>query len=197
MNQTTTVIKSERKQQILTLASDLLRTRGFEGFSYQDLSQELGIRKASIHHHFAKKEDLGLALCNWTKTWLEQGLNHFDKHGSSQWNKLERYIAAAKKHVLDEQKICPLSSLHGDMSLLPVSMVKAIKALDEIELNWVSRVLTEGLESGEFKFEGEARPLAAIFVFSSKGALHYARLHDQTLLSGMMTQFERWLRHAT
>lgn len=190
MNEALTIKTSGRKQQILVLASDLLRTRGFEGFSYQDLSRELGIRKASIHHHFPKKEDLGLALCEWTRVWLEQGLEHFENKGSSQWNKLERYVAAAKKHVLNEHKNCPLSALHGDMSLLPTSMVMAMKALDEIELTWASGVINAGMESDEFRFKGEPRTLAAMFIFSCKGALHYQRLHQQDLISGAMNQFE-------
>ncbi|MCG8611460.1 MAG: TetR/AcrR family transcriptional regulator, partial [Pseudomonadales bacterium] len=48
-----------RKQQIVELGLSLLQTRGFESFSYQDLARELGITKASIHHHFPKKADLG------------------------------------------------------------------------------------------------------------------------------------------
>ncbi|HIE19064.1 TPA: TetR/AcrR family transcriptional regulator, partial [Candidatus Bathyarchaeota archaeon] len=35
---------------------------GYGGFSYSDLSKALGITKASIHHHFPSKEELGLAV---------------------------------------------------------------------------------------------------------------------------------------
>ena len=35
-----------RKEQILEAASDLLTTRSYSSFSYQDLSDRLGIRKA-------------------------------------------------------------------------------------------------------------------------------------------------------
>ena len=42
----------DRKEQIVDMASELLQTRSFNSFSYQDLSERLGITKASIHHHF-------------------------------------------------------------------------------------------------------------------------------------------------
>ncbi len=35
---------------------------GYAAFSYADLSERVGIRKASIHHHFPTKEDLGTAV---------------------------------------------------------------------------------------------------------------------------------------
>jgi hypothetical protein len=30
----------------------LIQTRGYSAFSYQDVADSLGIRKASIHYHF-------------------------------------------------------------------------------------------------------------------------------------------------
>ena len=40
----------------------LIRRRGYSGFSYADLAESVGIRKASIHHHFPTKSDLATAL---------------------------------------------------------------------------------------------------------------------------------------
>src|SRR5204863_9919365 len=48
--------------RILDIAERLAQTRGFNGFSYADVSQELGITKASLHHHFESKAELGRAL---------------------------------------------------------------------------------------------------------------------------------------
>ena len=54
--------RSETAEQILDLAEMLIQTRGYSAFSYQDISDSLGIRKASIHYHFASKTDLGIAV---------------------------------------------------------------------------------------------------------------------------------------
>ena len=48
--------------RILDAAEDLVQVRGFNGFSYADISAELGITKAALHYHFAAKADLGQAL---------------------------------------------------------------------------------------------------------------------------------------
>src|SRR5215475_4719408 len=54
--------RSETAEQILDLAETLIQTRGYSAFSYQDIADSLGIRKASIHYHFASKTDLGIAV---------------------------------------------------------------------------------------------------------------------------------------
>ena len=184
------------KQQIVELSADLLREQGFNGFSYLDLSRALGISKASVHHHFPKKEDLGLALCEWTNDWLVQGLQHFDQKGSSSWNKLERYLQAGLKHTLTDHKTCPISALYGDLNKLTEPMKAALKSLDDLELNWVTKVMNEGQASGEFIRQDDAKAMAALFIFSCKGALYYARLHGQAQFQQTMKQFENILRHS-
>lgn len=183
------------KQQIVALSAGLLREQGFNGFSYLDLSRALGISKASVHHHFPKKDDLGLALCNWTHDWLIQGLEHFDAKGDSNWNKLERYLQAAMKHSLTDHKMCPISALYSDLHKLSEPMKVALKALDDIELDWVTKVMRAGEQTNEFSKQEDPKAMAALFIFSCKGALYYARLHGQDLFHQTMKQFEHLLRH--
>src|SRR5258708_3481817 len=47
---------------LIETAMAQVRRQGYAGFSYADLATAVGIRKASIHHHFPTKEDLGVAL---------------------------------------------------------------------------------------------------------------------------------------
>ena len=49
---------ADTRTLLLEAAEQAVRERGIDGFSYADLSHEVGIRKASIHHHFPAKADL-------------------------------------------------------------------------------------------------------------------------------------------
>ena len=182
------------RQQIIEYSADMLRANGFEGFSYLDISRHLGITKASVHHHFPKKVDLGLALCDWTQDWFEQGLSHFDAKATSNWNKLERYVRAAMKHSLNEQKLCPISAFYSDLNKLPESIKERVKALDDYELDWVTQVMQEGIKNNEFTANQNPRALASLFIFSCKGALYYARLHGKDLFQQTMKQFEHLIK---
>jgi TetR/AcrR family transcriptional repressor of nem operon len=48
--------------RILDTAERLVQARGFNGFSYADVADELDVTKASVHSHFAGKADLGESL---------------------------------------------------------------------------------------------------------------------------------------
>ncbi|OUS41394.1 hypothetical protein A9R00_01155 [Oleispira antarctica] len=178
------------KQHIVELSADMLRSSGYGGFSYLDISRKLGITKASVHHHYPKKQDLGLALCEWSHDWLTQGFEHFDAHGTSSWDKLERYLRAAMKHSLGDQKMCPISAFYNDLSKLSQPMKDALIALDDYELDWVEKVMTDGINSGDFHPQEDSRAVAALYIFSCKGALYYARLHGKELFHQTMKQFE-------
>jgi TetR/AcrR family transcriptional repressor of nem operon len=47
--------RQDTKKRILDMAEDLLLTRGFNAFSYQHISSELGMKNAAIHYHYPKK----------------------------------------------------------------------------------------------------------------------------------------------
>ena len=46
----------QRRQEILDEATQLFAERGYEGVSMADLAERVGLRKASLFHHFASKE---------------------------------------------------------------------------------------------------------------------------------------------
>ena len=42
----------DTREKILNSAQGLIQTRSFHGFSFQDIANEVGIRKASLYHYF-------------------------------------------------------------------------------------------------------------------------------------------------
>lgn len=52
----------DTRTALLQSAERAARQRGYDGFSYADLAGDVGLRKASIHHHFPTKATLALAL---------------------------------------------------------------------------------------------------------------------------------------
>src|SRR5580704_11406286 len=51
-----------RREEILDEATRLFAERGYEGTSMADLAERVGLRKASLFHHFASKDVLYAAV---------------------------------------------------------------------------------------------------------------------------------------
>lgn len=180
-----------RKQQIVELASDLLRTRGYTDFSYQDLARELGIAKASIHHHFPKKDDLGMALCHWSQGWLDRAFNSIEDTHDHAWDRLEAYLEGSLYWIMQEKKVCPLCAFHHDLNLLPSEMQEAVKELDAFEIQWIRRIFEEGKDRQELHFEGEALANAYLFICTAKGALYFAQSQGPEAFHCSIKQLKR------
>src|SRR5512140_3873401 len=45
-----------RRDEILDVAERLIRTRGYEAMSIQELQDELGVSRGAIYHYFGSKE---------------------------------------------------------------------------------------------------------------------------------------------
>jgi len=71
---------TDRKSQILDVAAELLQSRSYTAFSYQDISDRLGITKAAIHGHFRTKEMMGVALIG---TYIVNAKNILDNISST------------------------------------------------------------------------------------------------------------------
>jgi TetR/AcrR family transcriptional regulator, transcriptional repressor for nem operon len=54
---------SERTaERLMDLAEDHIRNAGYGGFSFRDLAAEIGIKSASVHHHFPTKATMAVAV---------------------------------------------------------------------------------------------------------------------------------------
>ena len=86
------MVSLSTKDQILHSAQALAQTRGFNAFSYADIADELGIRKASIHHHFPSKLDLEYELLTRYRSEFVEELSSIKSNASDSSEQLQRYI---------------------------------------------------------------------------------------------------------
>jgi TetR/AcrR family transcriptional repressor of nem operon len=78
--------------KILDTAQTLIVAGGYNGFSYADISAAIGIRKASIHHHFPTKAELVAVLVDRYKQQAEAGLDSLRAQSASPPEQLQSYL---------------------------------------------------------------------------------------------------------
>lgn len=143
---------NKTNQQILHYAGNFLQCRGYNGFSYRDISRKLGIKNAAIHHYYPQKEDLVATFLEASRHKFAENTAQIAESGGSAREQLQYYFDYALKEFDEGKSICPPGSVMLDFDELPEKVKKQhLLLLDEI-LTWLSRVLKTGLERGEFSF---------------------------------------------
>lgn len=160
--------------RILDIASRLVQSRGFNGFSYADIAAELQVTKASLHYHFATKAELGRRLIERYEADFVESLAEVDRKARGAFDRLQRY-ARLYASVLSESRMCLCGMLAAESGTLPEPMRDGLLHYFDANEHWLARVLDEGREAGELRFEGRPLAVAAMLVGALEGAMMLAR----------------------
>jgi TetR/AcrR family transcriptional regulator, transcriptional repressor for nem operon len=169
--------------RILEVAERLVQVQGFNAFSYADISGELRIRKASLHHHFPTKAALGQALITRYHHRFVDALDGIRRDYPDARTRLAKY-AELYREVLRKQRMCLCGVLAADFETLPRPMREGVVEFFKANEAWLTGVLEEGRRAKVLRFQGSASATAAFLVSSLEGAMLVARSY------GKVSRFE-------
>ena len=164
----------DTKEHILAVAQKLVQQRGFNGFSYADIAEEVGIRKASLHHHFATKAELGVALIEAFSAQLDNEFSRISALPGKADAKLSAYVAIFRG-TLDADRMCMGGMLASEWLTLDNAMLPGLKRFFEHNVEWLTEVLAEGKSQKLFILSGAASDHARMLLSALQGALLIAR----------------------
>ncbi|AHY55556.1 TetR/AcrR family transcriptional regulator [Bradyrhizobium japonicum] len=171
---TTTAPKPRSKtvEQILDLAETMIQTRGYSAFSYQDIADGLGIRKASIHYYFPSKADLGAAVIDRYVARFDEALAAIGEDPQkSSLAVLDFYVEPYVGFAKTSDRICLCGALAGEILALPPPLRSRVDGFFQTHQDWLTRILKRGASRGEFVLAAPPAKVAR-FIFSAlQGAL--------------------------
>ena len=161
------------RENILTITDELILSKGYNAFSFADISNELGIKKASIHYHFSSKEELGKCLI---KSHIDKTKALFDEAKTlTPTERLLLFIDIYNQRKSAHQ-VCIVGSLSTDLMTLGDSMKNEMKELSSIILNGLTDILIEGKRENTFRFADQPRTKALMIITNLLGGLQLSRL---------------------
>lgn len=183
-----------RKKQIIDIALKLIQQKGYVAFSFDDISKQLGVTKASIHYHFEKKEDLGVAVAERISHSLQNILVSIKDSSLTVDEKLMQFIQQrAERFTCTE--ICPISSLQTDFESLPDIVRQKVEEVSRLELSIMNEIIAEEHAEGIVSSLENVQSLAVTILSSIKGALIYRRVLGDDVLNEVLRQINRFLRN--
>ncbi len=165
------------RSQILDTAQELIQRRGANAMSYADISEKVGIRKASIHYYFPSKEDLIINLLDRYNEQFCQLVDQIMASSESSATKLNRYssLFVATLSSGDQDKACLCGILSAELKTLNPTVVDRITQFYRDNENYIEEILNSGIKSGEFSFAGTPRTMAKLIFSLLEGDLLVAR----------------------
>jgi TetR/AcrR family transcriptional repressor of nem operon len=155
-------------------AQELIQRGGANAMSYQHISDAVGIRKASIHHHFPTKEHLIEAVIQRYAAYF---LKLVDAIVDSKLNpvaKLRKYAELFEATLCEGQqdKACLCGMLGAELATLGNPAAAGVRRFYRDNEARLAKILEEGLHKGAFRFKGDTKLVAAmIFSLLEGGAL--------------------------
>ena len=159
---------------VLDASERLVQTRGFNGFSYADVSAEVGITTASLHYHFPSKAELGRALVERYTATFQAALAAIASREGRAASQLEGY-ARLYGEVLAADRMCLCGMLAAEYETLPGPVQRAIRGFFDANEAWLSHVLERGRADGHLSFPGGPREAARQWTSTLEGAMLLAR----------------------
>ena len=156
-------MRESTADQILASAKQMVQTRGYNAFSYADISERVGIRKASIHYHFPTKAKLCQSLAQHYRQECLRELEQIAETVADPVEQLQR-LAQRYRDPLSDDSLCLSAMLAADIVTLPKEVQEEVGTFfSEVE-GWVAGVIKQGVEAGKLKssadsLEVEARAL--------------------------------------
>ena len=167
------------REKILELGEELLLKNGYNAFSYQDISSELGIKNAAIHYYFPAKENLGTGIVKTNMLRFEEMTENMRARNFSEKQQLDTFIKIYVKSNR-ENKLCLMGSLGPAYYTLNESTQMELRKMTDMIVQWLSSILESGREKGIFAFRGYPRGRALMILTNMIAGLQLSRILEKS-----------------
>lgn len=145
------------RERILAAATQIAQAHGYGGLNFRDLAEAVGIRAASIYHHFENKADLGAAVAR--RYWEDCAAS---LAGSAEpIDCLRRYPETFRKALKNDNRICLCSFMAAESDDLPEVVMHEVKTFADVNVAWLGKVLTAARVVSRAESEARARAIFA------------------------------------
>jgi len=164
------------KRKILDLGETLLQRLGYNGFSYNHISQELGIKNAAIHYHFPTKESLGIEIIERTQRRFNKWRKNPENRILPVKQQLDWLVQTYNYNLNAGNRTCLIGTLATDYYTLPTEIQYSVKQLSQEVHKWTAGLLETGRQAGVLDFRGKSTAKALSILSCLTGSLQLARL---------------------
>ncbi|QNJ97923.1 Transcriptional regulator [Constantimarinum furrinae] len=138
-----------RKEEIIEVASQLFKEKGYNAVSMRDIALAMGIKAASLYNHISGKQELLSTLILRVAREFTLGMNSVMQSSESPLKKIERIIELHIDITVNYSE--GLAALNNDwMHLENEDLESFVRMREDYEENF-RQIIKQGIELGEIK----------------------------------------------
>lgn len=150
--------------------------RGYSAFSYADISEAVGIRKPSIHHHFPTKASLAAAVLKVHREKTIEGTEQLDSQFEDPRKRLRAYVQYWEGCIRERTvSFCVAALMGAELPSLPEEVQVEVRLHFKVLAEWLERTLKAGAKAGVIKLQDSAAVEAQTLMAVVHGAMLSAR----------------------
>ncbi|MEM1109508.1 MAG: TetR/AcrR family transcriptional regulator [Planctomycetota bacterium] len=167
------------REKLVSRAEYLVRRRGYNGFSFSDLSEDVGIRKASINYYFPHKTDLLLEMMVAYRERFVRSLGKFDEKHNTARERFKAYVAMNRQALGGGHSMCLYVSLGLAVEGLSAEVREELKVFYAQSMDWLQTVHDLGRTDRTLPSHGDPEQWANQVISSLQGAQVSARVNSR------------------
>ncbi len=153
---------------------ELILSYGYQGFSYNDISKIVKIRKSSIHYYFPAKEDLGIAFIDRYNRMFNLWVKRLGD--ISRRDQLIEFCTMYSDLSKNGLRICPIGMVAAEYPSMPIKIQEKAKDLILKVEHWLELLIVAGIAAKEFEEDLEPLETSRQIICVMSGALKMARI---------------------
>lgn len=153
--------RTNSSDRILSVATRIAQAHGYGGLNLRSLAEEVGIKAASLYHHFPSKADLAAAVAKryWEDSAL--ALEALSAKFPDPVDSLRRYPETFRKSLENDNRICLCSFMTAEYDDLPDVVKTEVQAFSDVNVAWLGKVLVAAGIVGSREAKKRARAIFA------------------------------------
>jgi TetR/AcrR family transcriptional repressor of nem operon len=154
-------VGTNSRDKILAAATRIAQAHGYGGLNIRNLAGDVGIQAASIYHHFPSKADLAAAVAK--RYWQDSAavLEGLWTESSDPLHCLREYPNTFRKSLESDNRMCLCSFMAAEFDDLPEAVKKEVQTFADVNVAWLSRVLSAAAVVSSEESERRARAIFA------------------------------------
>ena len=149
------------REKILFAATKIAQAHGYNGLNFRDLAEDVGIKAASIYYYFPSKADLAAAVAKRYWENAAAALEILLAESSGPAGALRRYPETFRWALESENRMCLSGFMAAEYDDLPEAVKKEVQIFADVNVAWLSNVLSAAKVVSPKKSESRARAIFA------------------------------------